>query len=78
MLCSRISKFDEVEESIDPALTAAQDDVDAWTEILVRLLTDVAWAAEMKRKIKAFGEAPSWSNVGKMHLEAYARLMGGK
>jgi glycosyltransferase involved in cell wall biosynthesis len=78
MLCSRISKFDEVEESIDPALTAAQDDVDAWTETLVRLLTDVAWAAEMKRKIKAFGEATSWSNVGKMHLEAYARLMGGK
>jgi len=77
MICSRISKFDEIEESIDPALTVAPDDVDAWTETLVRLLTDAAWAAEMKQKIKRFGEATSWSNVGRMHLEAYSRLMGG-
>jgi len=78
MLCSRISKFDEVEESIDPALTVAENDVDAWTEALVRLLTDAAWAAEMKLKIRRFGEETSWSNVGQMHLAAYARLLEGK
>jgi glycosyltransferase involved in cell wall biosynthesis len=78
MICSRISKFDEIEESVDPALTVAPDDVEAWTETLVRLLTDTAWAAEMKQKIKRFGEATSWSNVGKMHLDAYSQLMRGK
>jgi hypothetical protein len=64
------------QESIDPALTVPPDDVDAWTETLVRLLTDEAWAAEMKQKIKRFAEATSWSNVGKMHLDAYAKLLG--
>lgn len=76
MLCSRISKFDEVTTAIDPALTVPEDDADAWVETLVRLLTDEPWAATMRRKIKAFGEATSWTNVGRMHLDAYARLLG--
>lgn len=75
MLCSRISKFDEVTTSIDPALTVPENDRDAWVETLVRLLSDEAWAAEMKRKIRAFAEATSWTNVGRMHLDAYQRLL---
>jgi glycosyltransferase involved in cell wall biosynthesis len=75
MLCSRISKFDEVTSSIDPALTVPENDLDAWVETLVRLLSDEAWAAEMKTKIRGFAEATSWSNVGRMHLDAYRRLL---
>ena len=75
LLCSRISKFDEVTTSIDPALTVAEDDRDAWVETLIRLLTDQSWADEMKRKIKRFAEQTSWTNVGKMHLDAYAKLL---
>jgi D-inositol-3-phosphate glycosyltransferase len=76
MLCSRISKFDEITD-VDPALTVPENDRDAWVETLVRLLTDQAWAAEMKTKIKAFGDATSWANVGRMHLETYAKLLKG-
>ena len=78
LLCSRISKFDEVTTSIDPALTVPPDDKDAWVETLVRLLTDQVFAAEMKQKIKKFAEQTSWTNVGKMHLDAYAKLLEGK
>ena len=75
MLCSRISKFDEVTASIDPALAVPAEDIDAWAESLVRLLTDAAWAAEMKQKIRRFAEETSWANVGKLHLETYAKLL---
>jgi glycosyltransferase involved in cell wall biosynthesis len=78
MLCSRISKFDEVTGGIDPALTLPPDDRDAWVDAMVRLLTDETWAAEMKQKIKRFAEQTSWTNVGKMHLDAYAKLLEGK
>jgi len=78
MLCSRISKFDEVTTAIDPALTLPPDDRDAWAEAMIRLLTDETWAAEMKQKIKLFAERTSWTNVGKMHLDAYAKLLEGK
>lgn len=76
MLCSRISKFDEVDASIDPALTVPPNDTDAWAETLVRLLTDVDWAEGMRRKIRRFAEQTSWANVGKLHLETYAQLLG--
>ena len=78
LLCSRISKFDEVTSDIDPALTVPPDDRDAWVEALVRLLTDDVWAGEMKKKIRRFSEQTSWTNVGKMHLDAYAKLLEGK
>ena len=78
LLCSRISKFDEITASIDPALTVPADDREAWVETLVRLLTDQVWAAEMKQKIKRFAEQTSWANVGKMHLDAYTKLLAGK
>lgn len=76
MLCSRISKFDEITDT-DPALTVAEKDMEAWVETLVRMLTDEAWASEMKTKIKAFAQATSWANVGRMHLETYAKLLKG-
>jgi glycosyltransferase involved in cell wall biosynthesis len=75
LLCSRIAKFDEVTESIDPALTVPADDLDAWVETLVRLLTDRAWAEGMRAKIRGFAETTSWANVGKMHLDVYAKLL---
>lgn len=77
MLCSRISKFDEVSESVDPALTVAPTDRRGWVEQMVRLLTDEPWAAAMKEKIKTFGRQTSWENVGRMHLQTYRRLVEG-
>ena len=75
MLCSRISKFDEVTSGIDPALTVPEGDGGAWADSLGRLLTDEAWAADMRAKIRRFAEATSWANVGKMHLDTYAKLL---
>ncbi|MGD0837516.1 MAG: glycosyltransferase [Polyangia bacterium] len=77
MLCSRIAKFDEVTRSIDPALTVPDSDPAAWAATLLRLLSDQTWAAEMRGKIRAFAEATSWANVGRMHLDAYATLLAG-
>jgi glycosyltransferase involved in cell wall biosynthesis len=75
MLCSRIAKFDEVETGIDAALTVAQDDRAGWTHTMVRLLRDEEWASEMRSKIRCFAKATSWANVGKMHLDTYAKLL---
>jgi glycosyltransferase involved in cell wall biosynthesis len=75
MLCSRIAKFDEVETGIDAALTVAPDDRAGWTHTMVRLLRDGEWASEMRSKIRRFAEATSWANVGKMHLDTYAKLL---
>jgi glycosyltransferase involved in cell wall biosynthesis len=77
MLCSRIAKFDEVTRSIDSALTVPDSDPAAWAATLLRLLSDQTWAAEMRGKIRAFAEATSWANVGRMHLDAYATLLAG-
>jgi glycosyltransferase involved in cell wall biosynthesis len=78
MLCSRISKFDEVTTGIDPALTVPEGDLDAWADTLLRLLTDEAWAGELRGKIRRFAEATSWANVGEMHLTTYAKLLERK
>ena len=75
MLCSRIAKFDEVETGIDAALTVAPDDRAGWTHTMVRLLRDEEWASEMRSKIRCFAKATSWANVGKMHLDTYAKLL---
>ena len=77
MLCSRIAKFDEVTE-IDPTLTVGPKDTGAWVDGMVRLLTDQPYAEAMRAKIVRFGQATSWPNVGKMHLETYARLVAGQ
>src|SRR3569623_1158317 len=75
MLCSRIAKFDEVEASIDPALTLGPKDKKAWVDMLARLLTDEVLAASMRKKIQDFAEATSWDNVGAQHLALYHQLV---
>jgi len=75
MLCSRIAKFDEVTESIDPAITVDPYDKRAWAETLRRLLTDEPWQAELTGKIRRFAEETSWNNVGRLHVETYRRLL---
>ena len=78
MVCSRISKFDEVTASIDPALTLPPHDVDAWAETIVRLLSDKSFADSMRDKIRTFAAETSWPNVGRMHLETYGKLLGAR
>jgi glycosyltransferase involved in cell wall biosynthesis len=75
MLCSRIAKFDEVRTEIDPALTVPPDDRAGWASAMVRLLRDETWANGLTAKIRAFAEATSWINVGKLHWEHYSRLV---
>jgi len=75
MLCSRIAKFDEVYDSVDPAITVGAHDKDAWVAAMKRLLTDAAWQAEIAQKIRKFGEDTRWDNVGKMHLQVYRRML---
>lgn len=78
MLCSRIAKFDEITEHVSPELTVGQDDRDAWVKTLVRLLEDEAFAADMRARIKRFGEQTAWPVVGAQHLELCERLLAGK
>jgi len=42
---------------------------------MVRLLRDETWANGLTAKIRAFAEATSWINVGKLHWEHYSRLV---
>lgn len=74
MLCSRISKFDEV-HAVAPELTAPYGDRAAWTSSLVRLLRDPALGQTLRQKIIRFGEETSWTNVGRTHLELCASLL---
>ena len=75
MLCSRIAKFDEVTDQIDPSLTVDPRDTRGWVDGLVRLLDDPHYGSAMRAKIRAFGAATSWDRVGAKHLDLYRSLM---
>jgi glycosyltransferase involved in cell wall biosynthesis len=76
--CSRIAKFEEVGEQVDPDLLVAQDDVRAWTRLLTRLLTDERYAAAMREKVRRFAAATSWEMVGREFLALFERLLDGR
>ncbi|HEY4182059.1 MAG TPA: glycosyltransferase [Kofleriaceae bacterium] len=78
MVCSRISKFDEVGEHVSPELLADPDSTEEWANRIERLLVDDKFADEMRTKILKFGEDTSWPNVGKQHAELCERLAAGK
>jgi glycosyltransferase involved in cell wall biosynthesis len=75
MLCSRISKFDEI-EAFAPELTAPYGDRAAWTTAMVRLLRDAELGASAREKIIRFGDETSWPRLGKVHLDLYHQLLG--
>ncbi|HVV83091.1 MAG TPA: glycosyltransferase [Kofleriaceae bacterium] len=77
MLCSRISKFDEVAESISTDLLVDPYDRRAWAAGLARLLTDQAHAEQMRARILKFGEETSWPRVGALHVAMHDRLRAG-
>lgn len=77
MLCSKISKFDEVAESISGELLVDPYDKRAWASGLQRLLTDREHAERMRAKIIKFGEDTSWPNVGAQHVAMHDRLAAG-
>src|SRR5205823_3968904 len=64
MLCSRISKFDEV-EAFAPELTVPHDDLAQWATGLGRLLSDREFADAARSKIVQFGDETRWDRVGK-------------
>lgn len=78
MLCSKISKFDEVGEQISPDLVVDPYDTAAWASSLERLLTDAPYAAEMRSKILGFAEATSWDRVAQQHLTLCDALLAGR
>lgn len=78
MLCSRITKFDEVGEHVSPELLADPDSTEEWATRLERLLVDEAFAEDMRAKILKFGEDTHWERVGKQHVELCDALVAGK
>lgn len=78
MLCSRIAKFSEVEESISRNLVRDEKDRRGWVEAMTRLLTDPVLADTMREKVLAFARRTSWSEVGRMHLTLYEGLLSGR
>ncbi|MCA9524612.1 MAG: glycosyltransferase [Myxococcales bacterium] len=78
MLCSQIPKFDEVEQYISPDLVVPHDDKRAWSDQLVRLLTDASHAETMRARIERFAAETSWPVVAKRHVELYRALLAGQ
>lgn len=78
MLCSRISKFDEVGELISPELLVDPDDTAGWAAGLERLLTDRPFADDMRARIVKFGEDTSWDHVARRHLSLCESLLAGR
>ncbi|CAN5865944.1 hypothetical protein BH11MYX2_BH11MYX2_27380 [soil metagenome] len=78
MVCSRITKFDEIGEHVSPDLLADPDSTKEWADRIERLLVDDKFAEEMRTKILKFGDDTSWPNVGKQHVELCERLVSGK
>jgi glycosyltransferase involved in cell wall biosynthesis len=68
MLCSRIAKFDEVEQ-ISRDLVVGERDLDGWSRALERLLTDEVWREELRRRIARFAVDTRWEAVGDRHLQ---------
>jgi glycosyltransferase involved in cell wall biosynthesis len=77
MLCSRISKFDEV-ETLAPELTAPYGDRGRWADSMLRLLSEPDLGATLRRRILQFGEETRWDNVGKTHLALCRQLVEEK
>ncbi len=78
MLCSRISKFDEVGEQISPDLLVDPFDTRAWARGLERLLTDRPFAEDMRRRILGFAADTSWDRVAGQHLALCDSLITGR
>lgn len=78
MLCSRISKFDEVGEQVSPELLVGQSDTAGWARGLERLLTDRAFADDMRARILRFADDTSWHNVARTHLSLCESLLAGR
>jgi D-inositol-3-phosphate glycosyltransferase len=77
MLCSKISKFDEVAESISEDLLVDPYDKRAWANGLQRLLTDRDHAERMRAKIINFGRDTGWPTIGAQHIAVHDRLDAG-
>ncbi len=78
MFCSRISKFDEVRQSISEQLMADYGDKDAWVDGITRLLSDDEHYMQMKKAVDDFAQSTSWENVARTHLALYEKLLNGK
>jgi glycosyltransferase involved in cell wall biosynthesis len=78
MLCSRISKFDEVGEQISPELLVDAHDTAGWARGLERLLVDAPFAADMRSRILQFADATSWERVAQQHLTLCDALLAGR
>jgi glycosyltransferase involved in cell wall biosynthesis len=78
VLCSRISKFHEVEEGISRDLVVEQGDRRGWADAMTGLLTDRALAEAMREKVREFARRTSWPEVGRMHLALYEGLLAGR
>jgi glycosyltransferase involved in cell wall biosynthesis len=78
MLCSRIAKFDEVEESIARELVVGYGDRRGWVDAMTRLLCDPAHAEELRGRVRRFAQNTSWDEVGRMHLALYEGLLDGR
>jgi glycosyltransferase involved in cell wall biosynthesis len=76
--CSRIAKFAEIGERVDPDLLVDPDDERGWARLLTRLLTDAGYAAAARAKVRRFAEETSWEAVGRQHLSLYERLLAGR
>lgn len=75
MVCSRISKFDEVGESISDELLVEMKDKQGWVSTISRLLTDQVLADELRANVKKFAAETSWEEVGRIHLKLYDSLV---
>jgi D-inositol-3-phosphate glycosyltransferase len=69
MLCSRIAKFDEVQQQISHRLVVGERDLEGWARALERLLTDEPWGEELRRRVACFADATRWEVVGERHLQ---------
>lgn len=61
----------------DAAVCVPPSDMDALYEAIRRLLTDEAWAAELRRRGLARSRRYSWDLTAEATVQAYRRMLGG-
>jgi glycosyltransferase involved in cell wall biosynthesis len=59
----------------DAAVCVAPEDTDALCEALRRLVTDDAWAAELRRRGLARARLFTWDRTAALTVEAYRRML---
>jgi glycosyltransferase involved in cell wall biosynthesis len=74
-VCSDSLKFEEVKMNISDELLVPAHNSSAWSQTIVRLLTDDKYYGDILTKVRNYAEKTSWEAAAKKHIEVYKDII---